>query len=65
MNDLGKLFELKPESVNEPDIYLGANMKKVQLPNGKIEWSIGSKTYVKNAIKVVDNNSSESVSKCL
>ncbi|KAI2500467.1 Reverse transcriptase (RNA-dependent DNA polymerase) [Fragilaria crotonensis] len=54
MNDLGKLYELKPESVKEPDIYLGANMEKVQLPNGKVEWSMGSKTYVKNAIKVVE-----------
>ncbi len=45
---------LKPESVHEPDIYLGANVEKVQLPNGKVEWSMGSKTYVKNAIRVVE-----------
>ncbi len=44
MSELGKLYELKPESVYEPDIYLGANMEKVQLPNGKVEWSMGSKT---------------------
>ncbi|KAI2489309.1 Reverse transcriptase (RNA-dependent DNA polymerase) [Fragilaria crotonensis] len=54
MDELGKLYELKPESVHEPDIYLGANMEKVQLPNGKVEWAMGSKTYVKNAIKVVE-----------
>ncbi len=54
MNELGKLYELKPESVHEPDIYLGANMEKVQLPTGKVEWSMGSKTYVKNAIRVVE-----------
>ena len=54
MDELGKLYELKPESVKEPDIYLGANMEKVQLPNGKLEWSMGSKTYVKNAVKVVE-----------
>jgi hypothetical protein len=54
MNELGKLYELKPESVHEPDIYLGANMEKVQLPSGKVEWSMGSKTYVKNAIRVVE-----------
>ncbi|KAI2497398.1 Reverse transcriptase (RNA-dependent DNA polymerase) [Fragilaria crotonensis] len=29
-------------------------MEKVQLPNGKLEWSMGSKTYVKNAVKVVE-----------
>jgi hypothetical protein len=54
MGELGKLYELKQESVHEPDIYLGANMEKVQLPNGKVEWAMGSKTYVKNAIKVVE-----------
>jgi hypothetical protein len=53
MDELGKLYELKPESVHKPNIYLGANMKKVQLPNGKVEWSMGRKTYVKNAITVV------------
>jgi hypothetical protein len=30
MDELGKLYELKPESVHEPDIYLRANMEKVQ-----------------------------------
>ena len=54
MDELGKLYELKPESVHEPDVYLGADMEKVQLPNGKVEWSMGSKTYVKNAVKVVE-----------
>jgi hypothetical protein len=54
MNELGKLYELKPESVNKPNIYLGANMEKVQLPDGEVEWSMGRKMYVKNAIRVVD-----------
>ena len=54
MDELGKLYELKPESVHKPDIYLGAKTEKVQFPNGKVEWAMGSKTYVKNAIKVVE-----------
>jgi hypothetical protein len=37
MDELGKIYELKPESVQEPDIYLGAKMKKVQLLNDKVE----------------------------
>ena len=44
MNELGKLYKLKPESVKEPYIYLGANMEKVQLPDGRIEWAMGSRT---------------------
>jgi hypothetical protein len=46
MNELSKLYVLKPESVYEPDIYLRANMEKVQLPNGKVEWAMGSKTLL-------------------
>ena len=55
MNELGKLYELKPESVKEPDIYLGANMEKVQMPDGRVEWTMGSRAYVKNAVKVVES----------
>ena len=56
MNELGKLYELKSESVHEPNIYLGADMEKAQLPSGKTEWAMGSKrTYVKNAVKVIES----------
>ena len=55
MDELGKLYKLKPESVKEPNLYLGANMEKVQLPNGKVEWAMGSRTYVKNAVLVVES----------
>jgi hypothetical protein len=45
----------QPESIHEPDINLvGANLEKVQLPDCKVEWSMGCKMYVKNAIKVVE-----------
>jgi hypothetical protein len=55
MDDLGKLYEMKPESVREPELYLGANIEKVQLPDGRSEWAMTSRTYVKNAIKTVEN----------
>ena len=35
MNQLGELYELKPETVKEPDIYLGANIEKIQLRDGR------------------------------
>ena len=53
MDEIGKLYELKPDSVREPDIYLGANIEKVQLPDGRCEWAMTSRTYVKNAVKIV------------
>jgi hypothetical protein len=55
MDKLGKLYELKPKSVKEPDVYLGANMEKVQLPNGKVEWAMGSRTNVKNSVRVFES----------
>jgi hypothetical protein len=55
MDNLGKLYELKPESVREPELYLGANIEKVQLPDGRSEWAMTSRTYVKNAVKIVEN----------
>ena len=43
MDELRELYELKPESIKEPNIYLGVNMEKVQLPDGsKVEWAMGS-----------------------
>ncbi|KAI2490646.1 Reverse transcriptase (RNA-dependent DNA polymerase) [Fragilaria crotonensis] len=55
MNELGKLYEHKSESVHEPDIYIGADMEKVQLPKCKTEWAMSSKTYMKNSVKVIES----------
>jgi hypothetical protein len=54
MDKLGKLYKLKPESVHNPDVYLRANMEKVQLPSGRVEWALGSQSYVENAVNVVE-----------
>ncbi len=59
MDELDRLDELKPEGIPEPDICLGAHMEKVQLSDGKVESSMGSKTYAKNAIRVVQASISE------
>jgi hypothetical protein len=31
---IGEYYKVKPRSDKEPDIYLGANVKKVQMPDG-------------------------------
>jgi hypothetical protein len=54
MNQLGELYELKPESIKEPDVYLGANIERIQLRDGRTVWGMWSKTYVKNSVKVVE-----------
>jgi hypothetical protein len=54
MAALSKLYELKPESCGPPDRYLGANIGKFQLPDGRESWSMSARDYVKNAVKNVE-----------
>ena len=51
MEALGKLYLLKEEVCGEPKRYLGANVGKFQLPNGREVWSMSANDYVKNAVK--------------
>ncbi len=42
ITQINKYFQLKPESVGESDVYLGAKLKLVQLDNGLWAWGMGS-----------------------
>jgi hypothetical protein len=53
MDAIGKLYRLKEGSVGPPEQYLGANIKRVQLPNATMAWSIGADKYVNNALVTV------------
>jgi len=53
MDAIGKLYRLKEGSVGPPEQYLGANIKRVQLPNGTMAWRIGADEYVNNALVTV------------
>ncbi|GAX25842.1 hypothetical protein FisN_6Hu120 [Fistulifera solaris] len=52
MDILKKTYALKEEAA-EPERYLGANIAKVQLADGRTAWSMSSNDYVKGAIDVV------------
>jgi hypothetical protein len=56
MEALKKLYELKPESCGPPPTrYLGANVSKYQLEDGRMSWCMMSaRDYVKNAVKNVE-----------
>ena len=43
-------FTLKPSSVGDPDIYLGAKLRKMTTPNGVRCLSIGLSKYVQEAV---------------
>ena len=63
MEALGKRFTLKAGSVKEPDIYLGANVKKFRIPDSddpdKVRWAFESSSYVKKAISDIERELEE------
>ncbi len=51
---IGEYYKVKPNGDKEPEIYLGANVEKVQMPDGREVWATSPRDYVKNAIKIVE-----------
>ena len=43
-------FDIKNDEIEEPKLYLGGNVEKFQLPNGKVAWSLTSNSYVQGAV---------------
>jgi hypothetical protein len=52
-------YKAKEGSIKEPDCYLGADVAKLQLPDGQIVWSNSLRSYAKNAVDVVKHLLSE------
>jgi hypothetical protein len=46
MNEIKGYLPLKPSSVGNPDIYLGAKLKQTQLPNRVMAWGLSPSKYV-------------------
>jgi Reverse transcriptase (RNA-dependent DNA polymerase) len=47
---LDKYFMMKPGSIADPDMYLGAKLRKIQLANGVWSWSQSASKYVQQAV---------------
>ena len=47
-------FKLKPSYIGDPDIYLGAKVKKMSLTNGTWCWSLSPYKYVQEALRNCD-----------
>ena len=47
-------YRAKEGSIKPPDTYLGANIMKVQMPDGCEVWGSSSRDYVKNAVIKVE-----------
>ena len=51
MNEINGYLPLKPSSVGDPDIYLGAKLKQTRLPNGVWAWGLSPSKYVAQAAR--------------
>ena len=54
INDIKAFYRAKEGSINTPDIYLGVNILKVQIPEGLEVWGSYSRNYVKNEVIMVE-----------
>jgi hypothetical protein len=52
MDMIGKMYDLK-DSVGQPERYLGVNLRKWMLPDGREVWSSSGKDYIKNTLPLV------------
>ena len=54
IEEITEFYRAKDGSVKPPEIYLGANISKMQLPDGREVWTTSPKAYVKNSLLVVE-----------
>ena len=47
--EIGKYFLMKEASIEEPDVYLGGKVRKVELDTGEVCWAFSSSQYVQEA----------------
>ena len=59
MDYLLMVYTLKAGSVQEPKIYLGADVKKVSIGNDRSAWGISSDSYVASAVREVERKLKE------
>jgi hypothetical protein len=52
---IDKFFPMKKGSIGPPEIYLGAKMSKVVLPNGVEAWAMSASKYVQEATSNVED----------
>ena len=55
INIIDKYFKMKDGSIGDPDMYLGAKLRKPRLPNGVEAWATSPSKYVNEAVKNVES----------
>ena len=51
LKKIDEYFTLKPSSIGKPDIYLGAKLSKMAIPNGVWFWSMIPFNYVQESVR--------------
>ena len=51
LDRIDKFMKLKESSIGDPDIYLGAKLRQVKMPNGVYCWGISPSKYVQEAVR--------------
>jgi hypothetical protein len=54
IKEIMEYFKAKEGTFKPPEIYLGANVLTMQLPDGREVWTTSLKSYVKNSILLVE-----------
>ena len=54
LQSINGFMKLKPDSIGDPDIYLGARLKQVELDNDVFCWSLSPSKYVQEAVRNVE-----------
>jgi hypothetical protein len=55
IGDITQFYRAKEGSIKPPDIYLGSNIDRIQLSDGREVWCTSPQDYVKNAISVIEH----------
>ena len=53
---INKYFKMKEDSIGDPDMYLGAKLRKIVLPNGVEAWSTSPSKYVQERVKNAEDH---------
>ncbi len=64
LTQIYKCFPLKPDLVDEPDVYLGAKLKLMQLKNGVWAWGLSQSKYLQEVMHKCKKYVKEKLPKC-
>ena len=53
LREIDHFFKTKPNSIGDPEFYLGAKLRPMTLPNGVVAWGMSASKYVQAAVAIV------------